>query len=158
MNMRTQNWRRTFPSLMIALLTAACAKSHSSTRPADVANVPDVPGTARLYVMNTGDQWLKASKNTVVDDQRALVSVSEGRYAILFLPAGRHALSCAGMAVAPTVFDAVAGETYYLQTYLGSRKTKQICGLLPPELGEKALAEFTEPPEQPQYWGMGGKK
>ena len=145
--------------LLAALLRAGCAKGHPGTQPASEApNVPDVPGMAKLYVMNTGDAWLTASKNTVVDFQQAVVSVSEGRYAIIFLPAGRHALSCAGMSLAPTVFDAVAGETYYMQTYVGSRRTKQICGLLPPNLGERALAEFTEPPEQPQYWGMGGKK
>ena len=150
---------RLTPSLLAALLMAGCASAHPGKRPTSEApNIPDVAGMAKLYVMNTGDAWFTASKNTIVDYQQAVVSVTEGRYAVIFLPAGRHALGCAGMAVAPTVFDAVAGETYYMQTYLGSRRTKQICGLLPPDLGERALAEFTEPPEEPQYWGMGGKK
>jgi len=128
-----------------AAFLAACAGSRSEAPAAAVAHseVPVVPGTATLYVLNTGEPTFVISSNIVYDGQKQLVTVSEGRYAVALLYGGRHVLSCAGMpAVAPVVLDAVPGQTYYLNTYLGARNTNQICTLLPPDLGQKALARI----------------
>jgi hypothetical protein len=156
----TTNWCLTVLCLAAALAMAACAgaKPGRARPPNEAPNVPDVAGTAKVYILNTTESWFGNDKSTIFDYQQPVVSVSDGRYSVIYLAPGRHAIGCAGMVVPPTVFDAVAGQTYYLQTYTDKRRTKQICGFLPPDLGEKVLAEFTEPPEEPQYWGMGGKK
>ena len=105
-------------------------------------NVPRVPGTATVYVFNTGTPAFKIGHNTVFDFQQELVKVSESRYAIVLIYGGRHAFSCAGMQnVAPVVFDAVPGQTYYFQTYRGSQ-AQQICSFLPPATGQQLLARM----------------
>ncbi len=145
MNVGRRKWRKVCAGLLAALFLFACSRSHShpATSAAQAA-APTVPGAATLYVLNSGEPTFTITSNTIYDGQQKLVSVSEGHYAIVYLGAGRHILSCAGMpAAAPAVFDAVPGQTYYLQTYLGSRSTNQICGLLPPDMGPKALAEIT---------------
>ncbi|HLF59252.1 MAG TPA: hypothetical protein VI732_06440 [Alphaproteobacteria bacterium] len=137
-------WHKPCVGLLAALLLVACAKSNSGALSAANAApaVPVAPGTATLYVLNSAEPTFVISSNTIYDGQQQLVTVSEGRYAIVAIYPGRHVLSCAGMpAVAPAVLDAVPGQTYYLQTYLGSA-TKQICGLLPADVGRKALAQM----------------
>lgn len=125
-------------ALAVALMLAACAGGEEKPT---VAGPP--PGTATLYVLNSGKPIFQIGANTVFDYRQKLVTVSEARYAIVYLPQGRHVLSCAGMpATAPAVLDVTPGQTYYLNTYRGSGNTEQICTLLPPGMGAQALARI----------------
>lgn len=138
------------PLLLLApLLLAACSSgTNGSSNPypatsAAQAAVPAIPGTAKLFVLNTGEPTFTITSNTVYDGQQKLVSVSQKRYAIVVLYAGRHTLSCAGMtATTPIYVELLPGQTYYLQTYVGWGSTNQICALLPPAMGEKSLAQI----------------
>lgn len=137
--------QRSFPAcaaLALALVLAAC--SNGDEEPETRAdNVPNVPGTARLYVFNTVEPAFTIGKNTVFDYQKPLVTVSDGRYAIALIYGGRHVLSCGSMQdLRPVVFDATPGATYYFQMYSGGNGTQKICGFLPPERGKRLLAEI----------------
>lgn len=129
-------------ALAAVVLLAACSNGESE-RPAEAKpdNVPNVPGTATMYVFNTRTPTFAIGQNTLLDNQQPLVSVSDSRYAIVLIYGGRHIMSCAGMtAVPPIVFDAVPGATYYFQTFSGDRGLQQICGFLPPDRGASLLA------------------
>jgi hypothetical protein len=138
------NSYKPFVGLLASALLLACSRNHSGAPATEATQyAPAIPGTARLYVLNTGQPAFTISQNTVYDGQQKLVSVSEQRYAIVLIYGGRHTLSCAGMpAAAPVYFEAVPGQTYYLQTYVGWGSTNRICALLPPMMGQKALAEL----------------
>lgn len=125
----------------VMLLTACSNGDEEQPATARSDNVPNVPGTATMYVFNTRTPTFAIGKNTLFDYQQPLVTVSDSRYAIVLVYGGRHVLSCAGMtAVPPIVFDAVPGATYYFQTFSGGDGTQQICGFLPPDRGQKLLA------------------
>ena len=133
---------KTGAAVLAALLLAACSSESETAKKVD-SEIPNVPGTATVYVFNTGQPTFKIGQNTVYDYQRALVSVSESRYAIVLIYGGRHIFSCAGMAgIAPVVFDAYPGQTYYFQTYQGSGGTQQICSFLPPDAGQRLLVKM----------------
>jgi len=142
MNTTTRVRSKTGAAIAAALLLAACSSDSEKAKPG-ADDVPNVPGTATVYVFNTGQPTFKIGKNSVYDFQREIVRVSESRYAIVLIYGGRHAFSCAGMpGVAPVVFDAYPGQTYYFQTYQGSGGTQQICSFLPPDSGQKLLAKM----------------
>jgi len=154
LNILSPNWPKprlsAFAALLLPLLLLAACSSGTSgssnpypaTRAAQAA-VPAIPGTAKLFVLNTGEPTFTITSNTVYDGQQKLVSVSQKRYAIVVLYAGRHTLSCAGMpATTPIYVELMPGQTYYLQTYVGWGSTNQICALLPPAMGEKSLAQI----------------
>jgi hypothetical protein len=142
MILSSNKFRTACAGLLAAALVAACSGSRGSTASAANAQAAPVPGTATLYVLNTGKPTFVISKSVVYDGRQQLVAVSESRYAVVALTPGRHVLSCVGMpAAVPAVLDAVPGQSYYLQTYMGSG-AQQICGLLPPDMGAKALAKI----------------
>ena len=132
-------------ALAASLFLAACSNGDPERAAARPGNVPDVPGTATMYVFNTREPAFAIGQNTLFDYQQPLVSVSDSRYAIVLVYGGRHILSCGGMTgVPPVVFDAVPGVTYYFQTYRGGGGTQQICSFLPPETGARLLAKMQD--------------
>ena len=142
MTSRTRGRCKTGAAIFAALLLAACSSESEKAKTA-ADEVPNVPGTATVYVFNTGKPTFTIGQNTVYDYQRAIVTVSESRYAIVLIYGGRHVFTCAGMpGVAPVVFDAYPGQTYYFQTYQGSGGTQQICSFLPPDSGQRLLAKM----------------